>query len=111
MLKQLTQIKDGHNILNKYISTHYDEIYSLYNILERCDIKYKNIKFIRMIDESNSFSFICTMDDADYIKLSKYSNNNYKLLRESRKRSPEALYFDFSVSIDDGDKVYIKFER
>lgn len=111
MLKQLVQIKDGHNILNKYISNHYDEIYSLYNILNDCKIKYKNIKFTKMIDDNESFTFICSMSDEDYITLSKFSNEHKKILCDSRKRLSIEKYFKFTVSIDNDDRVYIKFER
>lgn len=111
MLKQLLQIKDGHNILSKYISNHYDEIYSLYNILDKCKVKYKNIKFIKMVDDNNSFSFVCNMSDDDYDKISKYSKDNNRLLRDARKRLPEPMYFIFDVIRDEDDNIHIQFER
>lgn len=87
MLKQLSVITDDIkqlNIFSSYIPDHYDEIYTLYNLLDRASLHYVDIKFDKPIVESDKFTFVCRLSDCDYTKLKdfiKSNDNNVKFMR------------------------------
>lgn len=79
MLKKLSFIgKDNINIFESYIPNYYDEIYTLYTLLDETNINYNNITFLQPIC-GDHFTFICKMKKNDIIKLYNFLKDDHKI--------------------------------
>ena len=110
MLKRLSFLnsndadKEYIDIFTDYIPDHYDEIYSLYNLLQEASLNYNNIDFLKPTCKNDTFIFICDMSDEYYNALSDIiQKRNYivSFMRNSK----------FKVNIDCKKNIHIKFKK
>lgn len=107
MLKKLTFIGERNiNIFSSYIPDHYDEIYTLYDLLKKASIDYNNIEFSKPIAKDSSFIFICELADKDYKKIDKFLTNidcKFKCMRNKP--------FSISISKSKNNNTHINFKK
>lgn len=77
MLKHISFIgKKNLNLFKNYIPDHYDEVYSLFSLLNDAAIDYHNIEFDKPIEKDDSFVFLFTLKNKYLKKLAKYLEEN-----------------------------------
>ena len=105
MLKKLSFITDKQlNIFSSYIPDHYDEIYTLYTLLNKASLNYIDIDFEKPVCDEDKFSFVCRLSKSDYKKIDNFlsENKNLKCMRNK----------GFMVSLDKNKALtYINFKH
>lgn len=88
MLKKLSLFDkyDDLSIFESYIPNHYGEIYSLYTLLQKSNIKYSDIVFKEPLSNSDSFIFRCECESNIIDKLKDFLEEN-KTIKYLRKKS------------------------
>ena len=77
MLKHISFIGDKNlNLFKNYIPNHYDEVYSLFSLLDDAAIDYHDINFDKPIEKDDSFVFLFNLKKKDLKKLKSYLNEN-----------------------------------
>ena len=106
MLKKLTFIGEKNiNIFNSYIPDHYDEIYTLYDIIKKASLDYENISFYKPIEHEKSFVFVCDLNNQYFDILSDYLNENKNRIKCTRNKE-----FEISIKFVKDNKTHIKFK-
>lgn len=106
MLKNISLFDkhDNLSIFKSYIPNHYNEIYSLYNLLIESNVNYNEINFdepSECDDGSFEIKFNCNMDI--YEKLSKVITGK-KIIKYLRKNSFEV---DMDIISNDNNQVNV----
>lgn len=77
MLKHISFIgKKNLNLFEKYIPDHYDQVYSLFSLLQDAAIDYRKIDFDKPMEKDDSFVFLFTLKEKHYQKLESYLKEN-----------------------------------
>ena len=94
MLEHLSFIgKNNIDIFSDYIPDHYDEIYTLYTLLEKLSINYRDITFDRPKEKDGSFIFLCSASDDIYNKLLDFLKaHNYNAVILQVRPQADAMY-------------------
>lgn len=89
MLKNISLFDkhDDLSIFKSYIPNHYDEIYSLYNLLIESDIDYNDLDFEEPDEYDDSFTIKFKCDHKISKKLSNAINEDKKIIKYLRKKS------------------------
>lgn len=86
MLKDLSMLDkyDDLHVFESYIPNHYDEIYSLYTLLIKSNVNYKDIDFDEPSENDGSFKIKFTCKENVFNKIFKFINKNkvIKYLRD-----------------------------
>lgn len=106
MLKKLSFIGENNiNIFSSYIPDHYDEIYTLYDLLDKIELDYDKIDFGRPVENEQSFTFICSLPESYYDMLNSYITENGPTIQCKRNKP-----FNVSIKINKS-KTQIKFKK
>lgn len=106
MLKKLTFIGEKNiNIFSSYIPDHYDEIYTLYDLLNKASLNYFDIEFSKPIEKDESFIFVCNMPLEYSDSLKQYLIDNGNIIKCMRNK-PFNVYMKDNKSI-----IHIKFKK
>ena len=88
MLKYISFInKRNLNLFEDYIPNHYDEIYSLFSLLEDAAIDYHEIYFDKPIEKDDSFIFLFNLKNKYSKKLKSWLENNNNIIAYMRNKS------------------------
>ena len=110
MLKRLSFLnsedvdKEYIDVFTDYIPDHYDEIYSLYNLLQEASLNYTEINFLKPICKNGTFIFVCDMSD-DYISTLNDVLQDRKFIVSYMRNSK------FNVDIAYNKNTHIKFKN
>lgn len=109
MLKHLSFIGGDNavNVFSSYIPDHYNEIYTLYKLLEVAGIDYNDIDFNKPQENGNGvFVFLCVFKKpSDISSLSAFLKNNDSKVKYKRNTQ-------FSISIKEYPRyTSIRFTR
>lgn len=108
LLKQLCFIggDEAVNVFSSYIPDHYNEIYTLYGLLESLKIDYNNIRFMKPKDHKESFVFLCEFNiPSDKDKITAYLADHANKIQFMRK-NPYLVFIK-----DQNDCTNIKFKH
>lgn len=107
MLKQLTFLGEKNiNIFSSYIPDHYDEIYTLYTLLNKASLNYNDIEFRKPSSKDTSFIFICNLSDEYYNKLNDFLSSVPGGTIQYMRNKP------FNVSLKKmKNNIHIKFKK
>lgn len=107
MLKKLTFIGEKNiSIFNSYIPDHYDEIYTLYDLLNKTSLDYVDIDFYKPIEKDESFIFTCSMSHDYFESLNTYLEKNKNIIKCMRNKP-----FRVSIKLINDTDTHIKFKK
>lgn len=94
------------SLFRNYIPDHYDEIYSLFSLLEDAAVDYHDLKFNKPKEKDDSFIFLFSSKKKKNIKLiTAYLEENSNIVSYLRNKS-------YSVVLsENSDSVSLKFKK
>ena len=83
----------------------YNEIYTLYDLLDKLSLDYNEIDFGKPIENEHSFTFICSLPETYTKLIQDYLNENGSTVQYKRNTP-------FNVVLKENkNKIHIKFKK